>query len=299
MNPSDYIVWLQTILKVRSTSQIELAQELGVTHAALNRWLHQKAKPHPRTLQKIKDIYQKYSFYVALEKSFELTKWQKKFSALKKKGSLELLMHQKDVYEDSLLKLTYHSNKIEGSTLSLHETQSILFDNQVIPKHSMVEHLEVSNHRLAFQKMFELIQNDSSFTVELILNLHQVLMNGVLSNAGQFRSHPVRIVGARVIPPNALKVAEKMAALCEQVQTTQDPIGMILQHAWFEAIHPFADGNGRMGRLLLNYQLLRAGFPLIVIRSERKRLYYEALENAQVNQKFESLVKFIFEELQA
>jgi len=299
MNPSDYIVWLQTILKVRSTSQIELAQELGVTHAALNRWLHQKAKPHPRTLQKIKDIYQKYSFYVALEKSFELTKWQKKFSALKKKGSLELLMHQKDVYEDSLLKLTYHSNKIEGSTLSLHETQSILFDNQVIPKHSMVEHLEVSNHRLAFQKMFELIQNDSSFTVELILNLHQVLMNGVLSNAGQFRSHPVRIVGARVIPPNALKVAEKMVALCEQMQTTQDPIGMILQHAWFEAIHPFADGNGRMGRLLLNYQLLRAGFPLIVIRSERKRLYYEALENAQVNQKFESLVKFIFEELQA
>ncbi len=299
MNPSDYIVWLQTILKVRSTSQIELAQELGVTHAALNRWLHQKAKPHPRTLQKIKDIYQKYSFYVALEKSFELTKWQKKFSALKKKGSLELLMHQKDVYEDSLLKLTYHSNKIEGSTLSLHETQSILFDNQVIPKHSMVEHLEVSNHRLAFQKMLELIQNDSSFTVELILNLHQVLMNGVLSNAGQFRSHPVRIVGARVIPPNALKVAEKMVALCEQMQTTQDPIGMILQHAWFEAIHPFADGNGRMGRLLLNYQLLRAGFPLIVIRSERKRLYYEALENAQVNQKFESLVKFIFEELQA
>lgn len=296
MNTPDYIVWLQTLLKVRSISQTELAEELGVTHAALNRWLHQKAAPHTRTLQRIQDIYQKYSFFSSLEKNFEITKWQKRFAALKKKGSLELLMHQKDVYEDSLLKLTYHTNKIEGSTLSLHETQSILFDNQVISKHSLIEHLEVSNHRLAFQKMLELIA-DTPLSVAMILNLHQILMSGILPSAGQFRTHPVRIVGARVIPPNALKVSEKMTELCRQMQVTQDPIGIIMQHAWFEAIHPFADGNGRLGRLLLNYQLLRADFPLLIIRSERKRMYYEALEQAQVNQKFELLVNFVFEEL--
>ncbi|MBI3540728.1 MAG: Fic family protein [Deltaproteobacteria bacterium] len=299
MNRPDYIVWLETILKARGISQTDLAQELGVTHAALNRWLHEKAKPHTRTLTKIREFYQKYAFYSDLEKTFAITEWQKKFSSLKRKGSLGLLLHQKDFYEDSLLKLTYHSNKIEGSTLSLHETQSILFDNLVVPRHSLVEHLEVSNHRLAFQKMLESVQNNAPMTPDFILDLHRILMNGILTEAGQFRSHPVRIVGARVVPPNALKVPEKMTALCEQMQATQDPVGIIIQHALFETIHPFADGNGRIGRLLFNYQLLRADFPLIVIHAEKKRMYYEALEQAQVHQKFELLIKFIFEEMES
>ena len=124
-------------------------------------------------------------------------------------------------------------------------------------------------------------------------------MNGILTDAGYFRVHPVRIVGARVVPPNYLKVPEKMEMLCEQMQATHDPIGCVMQHAWFEAIHPFADGNGRLGRLLLNYQLLRAGFPLLIIRSERKNRYYDVLEEAQTGQVYQPLLEFACEELVA
>lgn len=296
MNAPDYIVWLQTILKARSLSQAALAQELGVTHAALNRWLHEKATPRERALGRIRDLYRKCSFYEVLEKTFPVSEWQAKLNALKQRTALEELIRRKDVFEDSLLKLTYHSNKIEGSTLSLRETQSILFENLVVPRHSMVEHLEVSNHRQAFRKVLDGVQEQEPLTIGFILDLHKTLMNGILEEAGRFRTHPVRIAGARVVPPNFLKVPEKMADLCEHMQATDDPIGMILQHAWFEVIHPFADGNGRLGRLLLNYQFLRAGFPLVIIRSERKRLYYEALERAQVKQEFEALVAFVYEE---
>ena len=297
MKSPDYIVWLHSILQAKGLSQTALAKELGVTHATLNRWLHNKAQPHQNTITRIYALYQQCAFYTELEKDFDPLKWQKKFSALKNKKNLELLNNQKDFYEDSLLRLTYHTNKIEGSTLSLRETQNILFDNQVIAKHSLVEHLEVSNHRLAFQKMIESLQNNTPISIDFILHLHQILMTNILTDAGQFRTHPVRIVGARVIPPNYLKVPEKMVTLCEQMEVTNDPIGILMQHAWFEAIHPFADGNGRLGRVLLNYQLLRSEYPLIIIRSERKNIYYKTLEKAQVSQIYEPFIQFSFEEL--
>lgn len=299
MSSPSYVIWLQTILRVTGKSQTALAHDLGVTHATLNRWLHEKTKPHPQTINRIESIYRQCAFYAEFEKSFDVSKWEKKISALKKENNLELLLSRKDLYDDYLLKLTYHSNRIEGSTLSLRETQGILFDNQVVPKHSLTEHLEVSNHRLAFQEMIEGAKDKTPLTVDFVLYLHQILMNGILADAGQFRTHPVRIIGARVIPPNYLKVAERMTHLCAQMEATRDPLGVMIQHATFEAIHPFADGNGRIGRLLLNAQLLRAGYSLLIIRSERKRVYYDALEKAQVEQIYEPLIKFMCEELQA
>lgn len=297
MTSPPYIIWLQTILRATGKSQTALAHEMGVTHATLNRWLREKTKPHPQTISRIEALYRRSAFYADLEKSFDVSKWDSRFSALKKENNSALLLRRKDVYDDSLLKLTYHSNRIEGSTLSLRETQGILFDNQVIPKHSLSEHLEVSNHRLAFQEIIGGIQDKTPITVDFVLHLHQILMNGILADAGQFRCHPVRIVGARVVPPNYLKVPEKMADLCAQMEATDDPLGIMIQHAGFEAVHPFADGNGRIGRLLLNYQLLRNGYPLLIVRSERKRIYYDVLEKAQIDRIYEPLIGFMYEEL--
>lgn len=297
MEAPDYIVWLRTILIAKGHTQTALAKELGVTHATLNRWLHQKSQPHPQRIVQINELFQKYAFLEVLEKSFNLIKWRKKFLAIKNNSSLESLIGRKDFYEDSLLKLTYHSNKIEGSTLSLRETQAILFDNQVIPKHSLIEHLEVSNHRLAFKKILEAVQSNAPISIDFVLELHQILMSNILGDAGCFRTHPVRIVGARVVPPNYLKVPEKIKLLCKQMDVTHDPIGMLVQHAQFEAIHPFSDGNGRLGRLLLNYQLLRSQYPLMVFHSENKHRYYEVLEKSQVQQIYEPLIKFAFAEL--
>lgn len=295
----NYIVFLNEILKIKGITQTRLAKELGVTHATLNRWLHEKTNPHPKKIDQIELLFQKYFFYTRLEPVAAVKQLQKRFSQLKKNAiGLDSLLQYQDVFDDYLLKLTYHSNKIEGSTLSLRETQSILFDNQVIANHSLIEHLEVTNHRLAFQKIIQSVQNQTLITLEFVLTLHQILMRGIHEESGQFRNHPVRIVGSRVVPCNYVKVPEKMANLCKQMELTEDPIGMVMQHAWFEEIHPFADGNGRMGRLLLNYQLLRAGHPLIIIESGKKHIYYDVLEQAQVKQIYQPLLEFALDEME-
>jgi len=294
----NYIVYLKALLAPKSQSQVQLARELGVTHAALNRWLHQKAKPHPQKIGQIYQLYLKNLFYTRLEEGVHIEKLRHDFVQMKRtnKNFHELLWH-KDVFDDYLLRLTYHSNKIEGSTLSLHETQSILFDNQVVSNHSLIEHLEVANHKLAFQEIMDSIQNEIRLDINFVLKLHRILMNGILYEAGQFRTRPVRIVGARVVHCNPVKVYEKMYDLCEQMELTDDPIGIVMQHAWFEQIHPFADGNGRIGRLLLNFQMLRLGYPMIVIESDHKSDYYSVLENAQVKDRYGPLLKFVLQEL--
>lgn len=209
-----------------------------------------------------------------------------------------MLKLRRDLYDDILLKLTYNTNKIEGSTLTLRETQTVLFDNQVVANHPMIEHLEVTNHRLAFARMIDAAEDGAKIDPNFILEWHRILMSGILPDAGAFRSHPVRIVGSRVVPPNPLKVADKMRELCAALEVTRDPIGIVMQHAWFEAIHPFSDGNGRLGRLITNLQFLRAGYPPLVIRSERKSLYYDALEAAQTKESYAALLEFICEELE-
>ena len=296
MKDQNHILWLQSILKAQGCSQKELAAQLDVTEVALNRWLHQKTVPHPKTIQKIRELYQRSAFAEELESSFDLEKWQKKFLSVRDPEFVHNFRSRKDLYDDTLLRLTYHTNRIEGSTLTLKETQTILFDNSVVPRHTLVEHLEVSNHQLAFQELMKRLEESEPINVSFVLSLHEILMKGILEDAGRFRRHSVRIVGARVIPPNYIKVPEKMEELCEKMEATQDPVGILCQHALFEAIHPFSDGNGRIGRLLLNYQFLRAGYPIIIIHSERRAQYYEALEKAQVDRVYEPLVKFGFEE---
>ncbi|OGQ06724.1 MAG: hypothetical protein A3G32_05735 [Deltaproteobacteria bacterium RIFCSPLOWO2_12_FULL_40_28] len=296
---ADYIIWLNALLKQGKFTQTSLATILNVTHATLNRWVHQKTKPHPRQIEKIKQIFLQYAFYEKLEKEAPLSLWQKKLEAFKKENFLEHLLLQKNWHDHCLLQFTYHTNSIEGSTLTLRDTQTILFDNQVVPRHSLVEHLEVSNHRQAFTKILEAAKEKETLTLNLIFELHQILMSGILTDAGHFRNHPVRIVGTNLIPPNFLKVSEKMEELISQMQVTKDPLGMIMQHAWFEAIHPFSDGNGRIGRLLLNFQLLSQGYPLLVIHTENKSIYYDTLEKAQLQNVYSPLIEFVLKEMES
>lgn len=298
MKDENHILWLRSILKAQGYSQKELAAQLDVTEVALNRWLHQKTRPHPRTIQKIRELYQRCAFSEELEPSFDLEKWQKKFLSLRDPEFVHQFRSHKDIYEDTLLRLTYHTNRIEGSTLTLKETQTILFDNSVVPRHSLVEHLEVNNHQLAFQELMKRLEESEPISLTFVLSLHEILMKGILEDAGAFRRHAVRIVGAKVVPPNYVKVHEKMEELCEKMEATQDPVGILCQHAQFEAIHPFSDGNGRIGRLLLNYQFLRAGYPIIIIHSERRAQYYEVLEKAQMERNYEPLIEFGFDEMQ-
>jgi Fic family protein len=297
MKTPNYIIWLQSILTGTRSTQTKLAKELGVTHATLHRWLNGKNTPHPKTLEELEKRYLEIAVYNKLEKSFPFTEWQQKFLNIQKNAPSLSDFLRKDNLEDFLIKSTYHTNAIEGSTLSLHETQSVLFNDQVIPGHPLREHLEVTNHKLAFEKTLQAALDQQTLDLKFVLSLHETLMKSILNNAGQLRTHPVRIAGARVVPCNPIKVHEKLNALLQEMEATKNPTGFIIQHAEFEAIHPFSDGNGRIGRLLLNFQLLKANYPPAILRQDNKHLYYQALETAQVQEEYAKLMEYMYIEL--
>lgn len=107
-----------------------------------------------------------------------------------------MIIKNPDIQNEIILKLTYHTNKIEGSTLSEAETASIIFDNVSIPNKTLIEQLEAKNHQTAVIKMFDFISQNKKIDENFILKIHSILMNGIISNAGSYRNHTVRIVGA-------------------------------------------------------------------------------------------------------
>lgn len=299
MNSQNYIKWLEAILLSQGLTQTGLAQKLGVTHATLHRWLKGQRVPQASSLKKIESLYRLSSYVHRLEPDFDHELWMQNWKLFKKKKTdVYDILHNRDLLQDYLIKQTYHTNSIEGSTLTLHETQTILIDDAVVPGHSLKEHLEVSNHKLAFEMILQAVVQNQILDLDFVLSLHKTLMTGLIEQAGQFRSQRVRIAGARVVPCNPLKVYDRMTDLSVVMDAVKSPIAMVMQHSWFEEIHPFVDGNGRVGRLLLNFQLMKNGYPPVLIHTEQKSKYYETLEKAQVDDQYEPLIQFIYQQMQ-
>ena len=191
-----------------------------------------------------------------------------------KKGKESLLVM---VDEAEVAEAVYNSNAIENSTLTLKETEKILLEMEVARDVSVREVFEAKN----LARVTEYIRNKSQETEinkEIILFLHQMLIGGIDDSiAGRFRGPGEYVrVGTHVAP--APEHVERMieAALLEY---TSDLNSFLVDkvakfHLEFETVHPFCDGNGRIGRVLINYQLQRLGFPGIIIRDKEKKDYY-------------------------
>ncbi len=185
------------------------------------------------------------------------------------------------LHEDLRIRLTYHSNAIEGNTLDLRETQVVVEEGITIGGHSLREHLEATNHAEAYDHLRDLVTKATPITVETLLSLHALVLNRLNPTAGQFRTAPVYIRGSDLILPHARDVPELMTQWVSWLNTDglrYDPvIRAALAHHGFVAVHPFEDGNGRTGRLLLNLMLLRDGYaPAFVLRGWAER-YRSAL----------------------
>jgi Fic family protein len=182
--------------------------------------------------------------------------------------------------------LTYHSNAIEGNTLSLRETQLVLEQGVTIAGHSLREHLEATNHAEALDWVQSLADHEQPITISTILALHQLVMAKLLDPVlvGAFRPMAVHIAGAQFTPPPARDVPALMQQWCDWITAEGMAYPPIIRaaiaHHGFVAVHPFRDGNGRTGRLLLNLLLMRSGYPPAFLLQEWRIGYLQALSLA-------------------
>jgi Fic family protein len=122
-----------------------------------------------------------------------------------------------------------------------------------------------------------------------------MLMNGIISDAGSYRNHPVRILGSNVPTANHLKIPVLMNDLMKDIDKKgKDIINLVSEtHSRFEQIHPFSDGNGRIGRMIMQAMLLIDNFAPAVVRQEKKNLYYTYLNKSQINEDLTQLEDFV------
>lgn len=274
---------LHAIQKLSGHTQTELAQKLGVSFVALNRWSKERALPRKKAQERIDALYRQYSGLAVIpEGELQAKKAMLMAKAKKSKSVLSTILHYPDIRDQFVLVLTYTSNSIEGSTLTEAETASVLFENVALPDKTLIEQLEAKNHQTALLYLFHHLSAKNAVDEELILKLHGMLMNSIRHDAGCYRQHGVRIVGADLPTANYLKVPTLMQSLVTELSQGKDFLEHLASiHARFEQIHPFSDGNGRIGRLLMYAMLLQQNLPPVVIQPNNKKLYYSYLNTAQ------------------
>lgn len=296
----NYKEQIQLIQKMAGLNQDEIANRLGVTFAALNRWLNDKAIPREGIKKKINKLYTEITgeskvFETLRDAKINLLENKKK----KHKNVLKEIISNPDIKDQLVLSLTYNSNTIEGSTLSENETAAIIFQNKTFPSKSMIEHLEAKNHQTALEYLFSYLINKYLINEKLVLKLHGILMNGIHSDAGFYRRHAVRIVGSNVPTANYVKISYLMEELAKDMnKKSKEIIGHVTTiHSKFEQIHPFGDGNGRVGRLIMNAMLLRQNIPPAVIKQKEKQKYYSCLNKSQLREDTKPLEDFILDSI--
>jgi Fic family protein len=186
------------------------------------------------------------------------------------------------------IELTYTSNAIEGNTLTRQETAMVVEKGLTVGGKTLVEHLEATNHAHAIDWVKDQIKKKpTKITVNDILTIHNLILKGIDDdNAGHYRRFRVRISGSTVVLPNPQKIPDLMTDFIDWLKGTDSlhPVELAAQaHYRLVTIHPFADGNGRSARLLMNMILLINGYPAAIIRKQDRLNYINSLEKAQLS----------------
>lgn len=193
----------------------------------------------------------------------------------------------KNIEEWFRIELTYTSNAIEGNTLTRQETALVVEKGLTVAGKTLVEQLEAVNHAKAWDFISTLRdQTRNDITEQTLLRIHDIILHGIDDeNAGCYRRVPVRIAGSTVVMPNPLKVPDLMQEMMQWLHgnLTAHPAAIAADaHLQFVSIHPFVDGNGRTGRLLMDLLLMQTGLPPALIRKEDRLEYIKAIEQSQL-----------------
>jgi Fic family protein len=215
------------------------------------------------------------------------TLWYEKLDKIKLNFKNEFsrlpLTAKKKYQENFLIKFTYNTNRIEGSTITLKETTRLLQDGTTPSNKSIKDIKEVESHKKVFEEM---IVEKGDLTLDLIKKWHKKLFSGIDDEiAGKIREHNVAIAGSRFEPPSANELEYLLRQFMQWYNNNKNKIHPVelaaLVHLKFVTIHPFTDGNGRISRLLMNFILNRNNFPMVDITYVGRSNYYTALERSQ------------------
>lgn len=198
--------------------------------------------------------------------------------------------------EEFLVEYTYNSNAIEGNTLTLQETALVL-EGVTIDRKPLKDHLEAVGHKDAFLYVQELVKDRVPFSENIIKRIHTLVLMDRPDDRGIYRRIPVRIMGAYHTPPEPMLVPEQMEKLIAEFSKKKlHPIeSAALFHLKFEGIHPFIDGNGRTGRLIMNLFLMQNGYPPINVKFADRKRYYEAFDSYYRDNDDSAMVKMVAE----
>jgi excisionase family DNA binding protein len=185
--------------------------------------------------------------------------------------------------EEFVVEYTYNSNAIEGNTLTLRETDLVL-RGLTIDKKPLKDHMEAVGHKEAFDFVSDLVKENVPISESVIKQIHYLVLADKKEDRGVYRRVPVRIMGAKHEPVQPYLIAPKMEQLLQDYAKSKEHIVTKLArfHIEFEGIHPFIDGNGRTGRLLVNLELMKAGYPPMDIKFTDRMAYYNAFDEYHV-----------------
>lgn len=287
---------LLEILRYTGLTQVQLARMLNVSHQTLSSWLHAQSVPRLRASTAIDQlVFELLGIGTVSDELLERTILDAKQANI----DTTVLFQDTYVLKKLSVLMTYHTNSIEGSTMTKADNEKVLLEQKVLRNRTSAEQLEARNHQAALLWLLSEIESGNyHFCEQLTRELHVRLMNGLASDAGSYRAHGVRIMGSRVAVANYLRVPEKMTALFSQPAPGNFE-ELAKFHAAFEQIHPFSDGNGRVGRLLLTGLALQQGMMPPIIRRESRAAYYRYLEQAQMHNEYQPLTYLLARETYA
>ena len=206
--------------------------------------------------------------------------------------------------EEFMIEFTYNSNAIEGNTLTLKETAMAL-EGMTIDQKPLKDHFDAVGHRDAFLYVQDVAQKDMPLSESVIKNIHALVLMNRPEDKGVYRRIPVKIMGAYTEPVQPYLIEPKMTELLQSDNERKGAIHDIERiarfHLEFEGIHPFIDGNGRTGRLLMNLELIKCGFPPINVKFTDRKRYYDAFDayykDGNANKMIDMIAEYVNERL--
>jgi len=287
----DYLSYKEKIDKIIQAigiSRSGFARRLEVSYKTVYRWLDKNVLPH-RT--KLREIDQLFKQYVGL-KDIVLQLHQGSEDPIK------ILKTNKVIRDRFVLDLTYNSNAIEGNHMTAREVE-MSFGGRRIRDKETSDALEALNHKSALEFLLDNVKPDFKISQEYILNLHKIIMHKFNDQLpGEYRTGRVNLTDAMEALPLASDLPDRMSKFIKNINSYQkDIISKIAHdHYQFEAIHPFFDGNGRVGRLITITQSLSKSFAPVIIRVEDRNKYYLALGKADLGN-YDNMLEIIYQGL--